>query len=199
MKAHCSQSMHFWRINIHISNIINTYFSLHLTVTGGSSVDDIMCILCDIRDKRGERTKAKHRSQIRSTKWGFVKENVGWFRYKPRGDWFCFAYVRKRCLFCVCEWEFSFSHTTFPRGMHVTHTYYVILPGLLPLMAVRCSEREVIITFEIWIFSLQKRKDSLQGAFIHPPEPCKRHFITVRVLYFKSSEQDPANTCLVPS
>ncbi len=48
--------------------------------------------------------------------------------------------------------------------------------------------------------------DSLQGAFIHPPpptpphppEPCAGGFITVRVLYFKSSEQDPANTRLVP-
>ncbi len=42
--------------------------------------------------------------------------------------------------------------------------------------------------------------DSLQGAFIHPPspEPCVGGFITVRVLYFKSSEQDPANTRLVP-
>ncbi len=54
---------------------------------------------------------------------------------------------------------------------HARDTYVLRHPpGLLPLMAVRCSEREVIITFEIWIFSLQKRKDSLQGAFIHPPE-----------------------------
>ncbi len=41
--------------------------------------------------------------------------------------------------------------------------------------------------------------DLLQGAFIHPPpEPCAGGFITVRVLYFKSSEQDPANTRLGP-
>ncbi len=33
--------------------------------------------------------------------------------------------------------------------------------------------------------------DSLQGAFIHPPG-------TVGLLYFKSFEQDPANTRLVP-
>ncbi len=38
----------------------------------------------------------------------------------------------------------------------------------------------------------------LQGIFIHPPEPCKGRFITVRVLYIKSSEHDPANTRLVP-
>ncbi len=28
----------------------------------------------------------------------------------------------------------------------------------------------LIITFEIWIFFLQNRMDSLQEAFIHPPE-----------------------------
>ncbi len=65
-------------------------------------------------------------------------------------------------------------------------------------MAVRCSEREVFITFEIWIFILQKRMDSPQGAFIHPPEQCKGRFIKVRILYLKSSAQDPANTRLVP-
>ncbi len=50
--------------------------------------------------------------------------------------------------------------------------------------------------FEIWIFIFQKRMYLLQGAFIHPPEPCKGRFITV--LYFKSSKEDPANTRLVP-
>ncbi len=49
---------------------------------------------------------------------------------------------------------------------------------LLPHVAVRSSEREVFITFEIWIFIFQKRMDSLQGAFIHPPEPCEGCFIT---------------------
>ncbi len=41
-------------------------------------------------------------------------------------------------------------------------------PGLLPLMTVRWSERDVFITFEIWIFILQKCMDSRQEAFIHP-------------------------------
>ncbi len=40
------------------------------------------------------------------------------------------------------------------------------------------SDRKVFITFEIWIFFLQKHMDSLQEAFNHPPEPCKAHFIT---------------------
>ncbi len=157
-----------------------------------------MYIFCVISDKRRERTKQKSRSRIRSTKQGFVKENVGWFRYKPSGDWFCFAKVRKLCFIRFCEWEFSFSHshTTFPRGMHVTYTYYII--WLLPLMAVRYSEGEGFITFEMWIFIFLKRMNSLQRAIIHPPEPCKGRFITVRILYFKSSERDPANTRLVP-
>ncbi len=35
----------------------------------------------------------------------------------------------------------------------------------------------MFITFEIGIFFLQKRMDSLQEAFIHGPEPCEAHFI----------------------
>ncbi len=38
--------------------------------------------------------------------------------------------------------------------------------------------KKVFITFEIWIFILQKRMDSLQEAFIHPPEQCEGRFIT---------------------
>ncbi len=145
--------------------------------------------------EREQNKKAGHELEAQN---GFVKENVGWFRYKPSGDWFCFAKVRKLCFIRFCEWEFFFSHShiTFPRGMRVTHRYYII--RLLLLMAVRYSEREVFITFEIWIFIFQKRMDSLQGAIIHPPEPCKGRFITECILYFKSSERDPANTRLVP-
>ncbi len=36
IKASCSESMHFCKINIHISNVINTFFSLPLTVARGS-------------------------------------------------------------------------------------------------------------------------------------------------------------------
>ncbi len=46
------------------------------------------------------------------------------------------------------------------------------------------SSPEVFITFELWIFFLQKRMDSLQEAFIHAPEPCEAHFIMdVRALF----------------
>ncbi len=40
-------------------------------------------------------------------------------------------------------------------------------PERLPLMTVRWSERDVFITFEIWIFFLRKRMDLLQEAFIY--------------------------------
>ncbi len=33
-----------------------------------------------------------------------------------------------------------------------------------------------VIMFEIWIFILQKRMDSLQEAFIHASEPCEACF-----------------------
>ncbi len=35
IKASCSKSMHFCKINIHISNVINTFFSLPLSVLYG--------------------------------------------------------------------------------------------------------------------------------------------------------------------
>ncbi len=50
-------------------------------------------------------------------------------------------------------------------------------PERLQRTTVRGSERKLFITFEIWIFFLQKRMDSLQEAFIHAPEPCEAHFI----------------------
>ncbi len=31
--------------------------------------------------------------------------------------------------------------------------------------------------FEIWIFFLRKCMDSLQEAFVYPPEPCEARFI----------------------
>ncbi len=51
-------------------------------------------------------------------------------------------------------------------------------PGQLPRTTVSGSEKKVFIMFEIWIFILQKCMDSLQEAFIHPPEPCEGRFIT---------------------
>ncbi len=50
------------------------------------------------------------------------------------------------------------------------HNSYVIhlLPERLPRTTVSGSDN-FFIMFEIWIFILQKRMDSLQEAFIHPP------------------------------
>ncbi len=48
-----------------------------------------------IHDKRGERTKQNAGHKLKH-KMRICKENVGGFRYEPRGDWFSFAKVRKR-------------------------------------------------------------------------------------------------------
>ncbi len=42
----------------------------------------------------------------------------------------------------------------------------------------------MFITLEIWIFFLQKCMDSLQEAFIHPPELCEARFIMDAHLLF---------------
>ncbi len=42
----------------------------------------------------------------------------------------------------------------------------------------------MFITFEIWIFFLQKRMDSQQEAFIHPPEPCETRFFFYGFVHF---------------
>ncbi len=63
-------------------------------------------------EARRRENKTNHRSRIRSTKWGFVKKNVGGFRYKPRGDWFCFAKVRKLCFLCSCKQTLVFARLT---------------------------------------------------------------------------------------
>ncbi len=39
------------------------------------------------------------------------------------------------------------------------------------------AEVRKVCLFEIWIFILQKRMDSLKEAFIHPPEPSETRFI----------------------
>ncbi len=119
--------------------------------------------------------KTKRQSRIRSTNQGFVKKNVGGFHYKPRGDWFSFAKVRKLCFLCSCKQtrETSISQRRTRCAYFLRHP-----PERLPRTTVSRSERKVFITFEIWIFFLQKRMDSLQEAFIHPPEPCEGRFIT---------------------
>ncbi len=43
----------------------------------------------------------------------------------------------------------------------------------------------MFITFEIWIFFLQKHMDLLQEPFIHPPELCEACFIMdARTLFY---------------
>ncbi len=119
-----------------------------------------------------ERDKTKRRSRIRSTKQGFVKNSVRGFRYKPRGDWFFFAKVRKLCFLCSCK-------QTRETSISQRRCAYVLRhpPERLQCTTDSGSERKVFITFEIWIFFLQKHMDLLQEAFIHTPELCEARFI----------------------
>ncbi len=58
----------------------------------------------------------------------------------------------------------------------------------------------MFITFEIWIYFLQKRIDSLQEAFIYAPEPSEAHFIMdVHALFdmFWTVEQKHPTTAMI--
>ncbi len=60
----------------------------------------------------------------------------------------------------------------------------------------------MFITFEMWIFFLQKHMDSLQEAIIHPPELCEAHFIIdVHGLFyvFWTVEQKHPPTAMITS
>ncbi len=131
-----------------------------------------MHIHVTLKWRRAQSSKTVQMLDIHTTNRGFVKKNVGGFRYKPRGDWFSFAKAENFACFAPVNKLASISLR------HVCCTYVLRhLLERLPHTTVRWSEREVFITFEIWIFFLQKRMDSLQEAFIHPPEPCKARFI----------------------
>ncbi len=71
-------------------------------------------------------------ARIRSTN-RFVKKNVGGVQYKPRGDWFSFATVRKLYFLCSCKQtrETSISHR---RMLYVLHQGWgtLILEGHSP-------------------------------------------------------------------
>ncbi len=83
IKASCSKSMRFCKENIHISNVINTFLSLPVSVVRGSHSGG-WCRTSALRDwwRTRREKKTKRQSWIRSTKRGFVKKNVGGFRYR---------------------------------------------------------------------------------------------------------------------
>ncbi len=64
IKASCSESMRFCKKNVHISNVINTSLSLHLTVVSGN----VGHRRCMISDECGERTKqnASHELEVQT-------------------------------------------------------------------------------------------------------------------------------------
>ncbi len=96
-------------------------------------------------------SKQKWRLRIRSTKWGFLKKNVGGVRYKPRRDWFSFAKVRKLFFLCSCKQthETSISH----RRVRCTYVLlYVICQNGLHVWQ-RKWEKSVYTILKYWYFS----------------------------------------------
>ncbi len=121
-------------------------------------MDDVGRRRCVIHDKRGERTKQNAGHKLKH-KMRICKENVGGFRYEPRGDWFSFAKVRKR----------SFSEAHARRLRHP--------PERFPSTTVSGSDNLFNYIWNMDIY-LTKPMDSLQEAFIHPPELREGCFIT---------------------
>ncbi len=115
-----------------------------------------------MRKAEREQNKTKRQSQIRNTKQGFVKENVGEFRYKPRGDWFTFAKVRKLCLLKQMR-ETSISQR------HAQRIRPTSSAGTLLHTTVSRSDRKVFISFEICIFFLQKLIDFWPARGLYSP------------------------------
>ncbi len=74
---------------------------------------------------------------------------------------------------CTSNSWLVFCFVLSPRSSLITH-HRCPLSSAETVSAYGGSDRKVFITFEIWIFFLQKRMDSLQEAFIHPPEPCEQ-------------------------
>ncbi len=87
------------------------------------------------------------------------------FRYKPRGDWFSFAKVRKLCFLCSCKQtrETSISHR---RVCDV----YVLLhpPERLPRMTVAEVRESVYNILNMYIFLTKTYRFTTGGLYSHP-------------------------------
>ncbi len=120
----------------------------------------------------GERPKKKHWSRIRSTKRGFIKKNVRGFRYKPRGDWFSFAKVRKLCFFCfLCSCKQTGETSISQRSMRLTSS-----AGTASVYDSQQKwEKSVYNIFNMDIF-LTKTHGFVGGGLYPPPEPCEACF-----------------------
>ncbi len=87
--------------------------------------------------------------------------------FSASNSWLAFCFVLSSAL----------SRSSRITGAWPTHTSYIIHLERLLHMTVSGSERKVFITFQIWIFFLKECINSLQEAFIHPPEPREARFI----------------------
>ncbi len=168
--ASCSESMHFLKKNIHISNVINTFLSLPLSVVRGSRsggwlrMFESRACLWDMIV-----SQVCLQEQSKQSFLTLAKENqspLGSYRHP-----LTFFFTNPRFVLLIHDWRFFWVFFSAFVTNHAMPTSYVIRRNGF------WSERKVFITFEIWIFFLQKCMASLQEAFIHPPEPCEAHFI----------------------
>ncbi len=169
IKASCSKSMRFCKKNIHISNVINTFLSLLLTV------------VCRSRSG-GWRTGRTYvsRAPLRYTSLASLFTGAKEAKYPyfskgtPVSSWLISKssdiFFYKSSVYTSNSWP-AFCFVLSPRSSLITQRRRPTSPAGTASVYDRWSEREVFITFEIWIFFLQKRMDSLQEAFIHPTPP----------------------------
>ncbi len=161
--------MRFCKINIHISNVILYSHFRWLSYAEAVPADDVGCRRCVISAERRGWTKQNGGHELEAQ--NEVKKNVRGFRYKPKGDWFSFPKIRKHCFLCSCVSQ--------RRARAMPTSYVIRLDGFRVPQSAEVRKK-LFITFEIWIFILPKRMDSLQETSIHALEPhygCS-HFIS---------------------
>ncbi len=122
-------------------------------------------------------------ARIRSTN-RFVKKNVGGVQYKPRGDWFSFATVRKLYFLCSCKQtrETSISHR---RMLYVLHQGWgtLILEGHSPAefssnpekpwkKIPNCILKTLISCFRCVWLGLELNSAGHRPSRINVPHPC---------------------------
>ncbi len=128
--------------------------------------------------------KTKWRSRIRSTKRGFVKKNVEGFRYKPRGDWFSFAKVRKVCFLCSSK---QTRETSISQRRAMPTSYVICRNGLLVWQSVEVR-KNVYYIWNMDIFVTKTHGFATGGLYPPPPRSRGRHvLLRIRALYFTSS------------
>ncbi len=123
--------------------------------------------MCRILDR--ERTKQNAGHELEAQKRGFVKKNVGGFRYKPRGDRFSFGKVRKLCF--LCSWKQTLFFARFTRSCAAPASYVIHRKGSLSWMCIR----QIAEVTQNCLYRF-KYRFATRGMYSPPPEPCDACF-----------------------